>query len=334
MAHLQETRAVLFEAANRVAIRDVPLPPLRENELLIENEYSAISVGTERWCLLGELHPPGEAPTPFPFVPGYQAAGVVLEVGPAVQGFVRGDRVFSVNGRLDPSGPHSCWGGHMHYHVAQPESVLKLPADVSTREASYLVLAQVGFNGATQPPVGPNDTVVVIGDGLVGQWAAQVFRHRGAHVLLAGHHDDRLALAARWSADEVVNTHHEDLAALVRRRWPQGVQIAAESASRSMLIRQAIHLLEYHGKLVLLGYYPEGECLLDIHWVRERETTVYCPNSWARPRLKGTLDLVGRGRMHVEELITHELPAERAADAYRLIVQKSEPFLGIVLRWN
>ena len=334
MPSLTKTEAVVFTANSKVAVQKVPLPPLREGEVLVENEYSAISTGTERWCLTGQLHEPGAAPTPFPFIPGYQAAGVVREVGKSVKGFAPGDRVFSVNGRLGEGAPGSCWNGHIHHHVATPATLLKLPDAVSTRDASGLLLAQVGYNGATQPPVSKGDVAVVIGDGLVGQWAAQVFRHRGAHVVLSGHHDERLKLAARWSADEIINSGREDLTAFVRRKWPNGVQIAAESASKNALVRQAIDLTEYHGKFVLLGYYPEGECLIDIHWIRARETTVFCPNSWAMPRMEGTLALVASGKMHVEELITHEFPACEAPKAYQMILDKREPFLGVVLRWR
>lgn len=333
MPPTRKAQAVVFVAKGKAQCQDVTIPSPGPKDVLVRIEYSAISIGTERWCFTANLHPPGEAPQAFPFVPGYQAAGVIEEVGREVRGFKPGDRVFSISGRLAEGSPASQWGGHMSHHVAAPSSVLKLPKNVSTREASGLLLAQVGYNGAFKPPVRRGDVAVIIGDGLVGQWAAQAFRHRGAHVLLSGHHDRRLKLARRYSADEVVNARRQDLAAYVHKKWPHGVQIAGESASKNELVRLAIDLVEYEGKLVLLGYYPEGECRIDIHWTRARETTVYCPNSSTTERLKATLKLIAQGQMHVEELVTHEFPAEQAAKAYQMILDKSAEFLGVVLRW-
>lgn len=334
MSRSGKTQAVVFTGVNQVAVEEVPLAELRPSDVMVQVEYTHVSTGTERWSLIGRMHAPGEPAPPFPFVPGYQAAGVVTQTGPDVRGVAPGDRVFSAGGRLAEALPGLCWGGHMGHHVTDCQNVIKLPDAVSTREASGLLLAQVGFNGATQPRVSKGDVVAIIGDGLVGQYAGQVFRHRGARVILSGHHDERLRIASLCAADEVVNSRGEDFAQYVRERCPDGVQIAAESASKNELIRMAIDLLEYNGQLVLLGYYPEGECMIDIHWVRARETTVYCPNSSTRQRMEHTLRLIEQDQMKVDELITHELSFTDAPGAYQMILDKSEEFLGVVFRWE
>lgn len=328
------TQAVIFTKPTEVVIGELELPALGPNDALVEIEYSAISIGTERWCLLGAIQVAEGKLVEFPCVPGYQAAGIVREVGPAVQTVAPGDRVFSINGRVAPGAVRSTWGGHQHFHVADANGLIPLPDNVSTREAAGLVLAQVGYNGASRPRVNPGDVAVVIGDGLVGQWAGQVLRHRGAHVILAGHHPDRLALAARYAADEVVDTHTVDLKEYVFSRYPQGVPISVETASKRELIRQAVELLAYDAQFVLLGYYPEGECLIDTHWVRAKETTVYCPNGIARARMDSTLALISQGYMHVEELLTHRFPYQAAAQAYQLLLDKPADFLGIVIDWT
>ena len=328
------TQAVVFTAPGEVIVDELDLPALSPNDALVEIEYSAISIGTERWCLQGAIQVADGRLIEFPCVPGYQAAGTVRDVGPEVQTVAPGDRVFSINGRITPGTVGSTWGGHQHYHVADAGGLIPLPANVSTREAAGLVLAQVGYNGASRPRVQPGDVAVVIGDGLVGQWAGQVLRHRGAHVILAGHHRDRLALAARYAADEVLDTHAVDLREYVRERYPRGIPLTVETASKRELIRLAVELLQYDAQFVLLGYYPEGECVIDTHWVRARETTVYCPNGIMRPRMESTLGLISQGHMHVEELITHQFPYQMAPQAYRLLLDRSTDFLGIVIDWT
>jgi bacteriochlorophyllide a dehydrogenase len=329
------TDAVVFVEPRKVEVRQVCLPDVGDEDVLIEMEYSFISTGAERWCLTGMLREPGKPPmTPFPHIPGYQAAGVVREAGRRVKGLAPGDRVFNAGTRVAAGWQGSSWGGHAHYHVADYRSAIKLPENVDTLAASGLLLAQVGYNGASKPRLAAGDPVVVIGDGLVGQWAGQAFRARGAHVIMSGHHPSRLAAALRYSADEVVDATTVDLPAFIRQRYPDGVPVAAETASSNALVRTAIDMLTYEGQLVLLGYYPEGECLIDIHWIRARETTVLCPNASKPERMAQTLKLVADGKMHIKEMVTHTFPSAAAPDAYRLLLEKPSEFLGIVISWR
>ncbi len=330
-----ESRAVVFVAPEKVCLGEVAIPDPGPGDAVVEIEYSSISIGTERWCLLGQIQVGGGKLIEFPCVPGYQAAGIVREVGLGVRDVSPGDRVFSGGGRLAQGGLLSCWAGHLQYHVTDAASLIKLPDTVSTREASGLVLAQVGYNGASRPSIARGDAAVVIGDGLVGQFAGQVLRHRGAHVILSGHHDERLALAAKHGgADDVVNSGEQDLQAYVLSLYPNGVPVTVETASKRELIRQAVELLSYDAQFVLLGYYPEGECIIDTHWVRAKETTVYCPNAIRRERMEATLGLIAESHMHFEELITHDFPVAEVSEAYQMVLDKSTHFLGVVLDWT
>jgi threonine dehydrogenase-like Zn-dependent dehydrogenase len=50
--------------------------------------------------------------------------------------------------------------------------------------------------------------------------------------------------------------------------------------------------------------------------------------------MDATLQLLSEGHITTEHLITHRFPAARAAQAYELILSRSEPFLGVVLDWD
>jgi 3-hydroxyethyl bacteriochlorophyllide a dehydrogenase len=251
-----------------------------------------------------------------------------------VLGLKPGDRVFSRNCKSPKGWKGTWWGGHTGYHVAHYQSVIKLPDGVSTQEASFLLLAQVGFNGAIRPRVIPGDAAVVIGDGLVGQYAAQVLKYRGAYVIMTGLMQDRLKLASLYSADEVINAGKRDIRQYIKEKYPEGVSLVVETASKLDLIRTAIDLIKRNGQVVLNGYYPQGENLINYHWLRDKETTIYCPNSRTRERLELTLDLIEQGYMQVKGLITHEFDITKAPDAYTNLLDNSAHFLGMVFNWK
>ncbi|MBN1836421.1 MAG: zinc-binding dehydrogenase [Spirochaetales bacterium] len=329
-----KSRAVVFPRPMEAAVQEVELPKLGEQEVLIGIQASAISPGTERWCLTDRMVIPGKPPLAFPHVPGYQAAGQVVEVGGAVRSLRPGQRVFSRNCRAPDGWPGSWWGGHVGHHVADEEAVIPLPESVSTDSAAGLLLAQVGYNGAMKPPVSPGDTAVVIGEGLVGQYAAQVLRHRGARVIVAGLSSFRLELARRFSADEVFDSCRGELAAFVRERCPRGVQIVVETASSAATVRLGAELLAYGGHLVLNGYYPPPESVIDWHWLRGKELTIHCPNSRTRERLESTLELVARGVLEVDALTTHAHTLEQAPAAYARLLEPAADYLGMIIHWT
>ena len=335
MSNRHISKAIIFPVPNSVELAEVELPPPGDNDLLVEIEYSAVSVGTERWVLTGRMEIPGEAALGFPHVPGYQAAGSVIAAGAGVKGFSPGDRVFSRACRAPAGWKGSWWGGHMQYHVASAErDVIKIPEGISTREASYLLLAQVGFNGASKPAVNKGDVAVVIGDGLVGQFASQVLRHRGAHTILSGLSLQRLGLAEQFSADEIYDNRKFDFAEYIAGRYPDGVDIVLDTASTMKTVLEGTAMLKRHGQLVLNGYYPPGDSLIDWHWLRRKELTLYCADSRTDERLKAAMDLIASGGMDVNDLITHAFSPQEAAEAYGFLLGDRQDFLGIVFDWR
>jgi threonine dehydrogenase-like Zn-dependent dehydrogenase len=143
-----------------------------------------------------------------------------------------------------------------------------------------------------------------------------------------------LKLAALHSADEVFDASRGDFTAFVRERFPKGVAVAVEAAGSRRTVRQAIDLLAYGGHLVLNGFYPPPESLLDWHWLRTKELTAHFPNSRTRERLEGTLRLIGEGAIRAEELVTHTAPLQEAPGLYEKLLGSDADFLGLVIQWR
>ncbi|MCC6446566.1 MAG: zinc-binding dehydrogenase [Armatimonadetes bacterium] len=330
------SRAVLFVQNGVAELGEVEVPDPKETEIRVHTEMSSISVGTERWVLTEKFYTRSnrsDHPTPYPCVPGYQKVGIVEAVGKAVKDVRVGDRVFTTIARIE-SGAAPMWGGHIEHSVYEAGEAIQLPEGFDLKAAASLVLAQVGVNGGSRGTVKPGDLAVVLGDGMVGQWAAQTLRSRGARVILAGRREYRLALARKYSADRAVNVREESLEELVRREKPEGAALVVETVATRETVGQALGLLRHDGHCVLLGWYVEGDDLLSIHDLQGKELTLWATGGWLRPRLMKTIGMAQEGSLHVAELMTRVFTPEDAPKAYRLMVDKSEDFLGMVIDWR
>src|SRR5688572_10559456 len=88
-------RRVMFPAPEHVVLAEEPVPPLQRGEVLVRTECSLISSGTEVTCLQGVFPPAthwGRWVT-YPWYPGYQNIGSIVEIGAGVDGLAVGQRV-------------------------------------------------------------------------------------------------------------------------------------------------------------------------------------------------------------------------------------------------
>ena len=149
------TAAIVFPAVDEVELREVPLPPLGPEDVLVEVEHTTISAGTELHCLHGTIRL-GAGTVRFPFTPGYQAAGRVRAAGDAVSGLAVGDRVFSARCRQPPGWEGGWWAGHCAWHVAAAADVIPCrprSAHAAHRPCCWRRWATTAACGRRWPPV-------------------------------------------------------------------------------------------------------------------------------------------------------------------------------------
>ena len=333
-----ESHAVVFTGPNRVDFQKITSPDPGPEDVVIELHHSWISNGTEGSFLRGErvsgdvAWRPGDPP-PFPMVAGYQKVGRVLQVGSAVRKLAPGDWVFAsmskVTGMFDNK-----YAGHVSPSVCAQNSVMRLPPGMDPVAFSGLVLTQVGYNCGTRSPVKPGQIALVVGDGLVGQWAGQTLAKLGAKVAVLGRHPDRLARFAPYG--QTVLSGSDNGVTAVRALGLGPIQILVETAGSTRVLHDYLPLVARGGHMVIAGFYREmGEVNLQklLQQFRVFEIGFDLVSGITQDRLETTLQWVADGRLDTLGCITHRFPVERAAEAWALIETKREPVLGVVLDW-
>jgi len=328
--------AVIFPDKLKVEFREVNAPEPGPNDVVVDTHYSWISNGTEGSFLRGE-RVNGETPYrsgdrwPFPIAAGYQSTGIVTSVGSNVSDIQPGQWVFSALGRIE--GMYEPWGGHISPKNSDRSLIWPLPEGASPIAVSGLVLAQVGYNCGTRAPAKEGTVAVVIGDGMVGHWSAQTLHWRGADVILAGKHDDRLAFFSKQERSHQLNTSKEDMVEGLRRLAPSGFDILVDTVGTLKTVMACHPLMRHNGHIVSAGF-NGTDSMLDVQRMRFGEITWHSPSGWEKKRMDDTLALIASGVLDMEGLVTHTFPVERAADAWKLIIDRTETVLGVVLKWK
>ena len=333
-----KSHAVVFTGPNQVSYQEVNCPDPGPGDLVIELHHSWISNGTEGSFLRGERLSGDVAwkkgdPSPFPMIAGYQKTGRVTHVGADVKGYAVGDWVYSSMSKVKGTFIDD-YAGHVSPSVCDPYWVLPLPAGANPVAFSGLMLAQVGYNCGTRSPIKLGQVAVILGDGLVGQWAGQALASQGAKVVMVGRHADRLAKFQRHGS--IVRSGKDRGVADVQALKLGPIQVLVETTGDAALLDTYRPLMASSGHMVIAGFYPQmGAVDLQdmLQRFRNHEITFDLVSGGSRERISETLKWVADGRLDTLGVLTHRFPVEDAAKAWKLIESKSEPVLGVVLDW-
>ena len=312
-------------------LMDIDMPDPKVDEVQIRTGISVISAGTERWAVTNEFT---WSETPFPCVPGYQRVGVITKLGSGVTGLQIGQRVLATNGAWE-GGVRPFWGSHIALANSPGQEVYPLSDHVDSVDAAGCVVAQVGYNAASRIRMQVDDWVVVYGDGIIGQCAAQAARARGARTILVGHREERLRLAAGHCADFVINSHHgnviQTVSEITRRMQATAV---IDTVQNERVQQEYTPLLEHAvGQVVYSGFTP-GKTWADMASLQQHEFTCHFVSGWNRSRMEAALKLMEQGKMRIRPLVTHFCSYQEGPEVYRMVLENNQPFLGVAIEWG
>jgi L-iditol 2-dehydrogenase len=285
-------------------------------------------------------HPKIPLPTPM----GHEFSGVVAAVGAGVDRFREGDAVACVptapcgECRLCRRGRESLcpdavgrmvFGAFAEYvrlpaHLART-NVFPRPAGLSAEAAAALEPLACVVHGADRVAFERAEHVVLLGDGPIALFFAQVARLRGAgRVLLVGRHPARLAVAAALGAEPLEDPGGETLVEAVRG-WTggTGADVVVECVGRPEVWEAAPALAAVGGEVLLYGGCATGtRASFDTYRVHYDEVDLKGAFHYGRADVRRALDHLVRGEVRAEPLITHRRPLARLEEALGLALSR------------
>jgi len=360
-----------------ITVEDVPPPMLAPGRVLVANRASLVSAGTERVkvetgrkSLLGKARARPdlakqvvekarkdglgatyrtvkarlESLSPI----GYSAAGIVIGVGPDVEGIAVGDAV-------------ACAGAGYANHaevVCVPKNLaVKIPDGVDFGSAAYATVGAIAMQGVRRAELELGESVAVIGLGLLGQLACQIAKAAGCKVIGFDLSEEAAELARSLGADCAYPVSGE-LAIEAAMSFSNGrgvdaVVITAATGS-SEPIESAGMMARSKGRVVVVGdvgltvprppYYAKeldlrlstsyGPGRYDPEYEEAGHDYPYGYVRWTEQRnMEAFLRLVRDGAVSAGPLTTHRFSIDEAPSAYEVITSGADRYVGVLIEY-
>jgi threonine 3-dehydrogenase len=272
---------VKSKSAAGLWIEDVAEPTIGPNDLLVRTRTTGIC-GTDIHIFNWDAW--AQKTIPVPLTIGHEGSGEVIEVGSAVAGFKKGDRI-AAEGHITCGHCRNCRAGKRHLcrntvglgvqrpgcfadrFVIPASNAFKLSDAITDDIAGYLdPLGNAVHTALSFDLVG--EDVLITGAGPIGCMAAAIARFVGArYVVVTDVNEYRLALAKKMGATRAVNVATEDLSSTMKSLgMTEGFDVGLEMSGNDRAFRQMLASMNYGGRVALLGI-PSNEIAIDWNTV-------------------------------------------------------------------
>jgi len=366
-------KQVFFNSSLIAEIHEVDIPPCGHNEVLISVRSSLISTGTETQgygsgsmisrgirnpsaikTVVNSLRQDGITAThrkikakSKKLTPrGYSGAGIIVSVGKNV-------RIFSVGDRVAYAG-----APHAEYVAVKENMAARIPEGVSFSDAAFGAVACIALHGVRlgEPTLGEN--CVVLGLGLVGLLVAQFARASGLKVLGLEPNRRRRDIAKDLGFSQVIDPGAEENLVQTMHFYTNGlgtdIMYLCAGTKDSTITNDALACCRDKGRVIMIGDMglnldraPLFQKELDFKVSRSYGPGRYDKNyeekgldypvgyvRWTEQRnLSLFLEMIQRGEVVVDKMVSAEFPVENAPEAYRSLVENGERTLAVLLSY-
>lgn len=334
-----ETRALWVTGPRRLEIRTEELPALGQDQVRVRSRFSGISHGTEMLVYRGQVPAdlPLDLPTlagsfAFPVKYGYASVGVVEALGANVESLHPGDLVFT----------HQ---PHQDRFVVPATMPVRLPAGTIAEAALFLANLETAVNVMLDANIRFGETVVIFGQGVVGQLVTMLARRSGASQVIAVDPIEQRRERALKSGAVAAFSLDGDLTGRIRdMTGDRGADVVIEVSGAPEALQEAIDCMATQGTMVVASWYGTKPVplLLGGTFHRGRLRIISSQVGMIDPSLAPRWSTERRRELAVSlltelplaGLITHRIPFSRAADAYRLVDTQPSEVLQVVLDYG
>ncbi|MGD0549596.1 MAG: alcohol dehydrogenase catalytic domain-containing protein [Candidatus Bathyarchaeia archaeon] len=283
-----------------------------------------------------------------PLVMGHEFAGIVEELGEGQTDIGVGDRVV-VSPAVHCGACEECLSGRTNVcrarrhvgidfpgafaeYVTMPSHVCyRIPESAGFEEAALAEPLSVGTHATGIAKVTDEDTVLVLGCGIIGLSCLIAAREKARTTLVSDVLDSRLNFARLFGADATIDASTMDAVAQVQRMTSgRGVDVALEAVGLEQTARQAVSSVKEAGRVVLVGLFEEM-ARLNILQIALKEIQITGSYGRKDKDFRNALRLLETRGPTIRRLITHTFPLDRVSEAFETISSQKQSAIKVLL---
>ena len=317
--------ARVHRISEKLSIDLVEIPEVEPDDVIVEVHASGI-------CHSDINYRDGIASvSKLPIILGHEIAGVIAKTRSRIGGIHEGDRVcvhyviscgtcvFCRTDRENYCEKYQMMGkdidGGLAQYVKVPaRNALKLPETIPFEQGAILGCAvSTAFHALRRARARAGDTVVIYGIGGLGthaiQLAAKIFE--AGKIVAVDVLDEKLKLAKRLGADEVVNAATEDPAERIKDMTDGKLaEVVLDFVGDKRTIERAIDCVGKGGRIALVGIGREDIHVSPYRTIIGKEMELVGVNDHVKSELAELIELVGSGRIDLSVSVTHRVSLE------------------------
>ena len=340
-------KALVLKEYHKFSYEDVPEPEYGSDDLLVQVKACAIC-GSDVHGIDGST---GRRIPPV--IMGHEASGVIAEVGANVKGFTVGDRItfdstiycgecyYCRKGQVNLCDNRRVFGvscsdyrqnGAFAEYVTVPQHIAyHLPEGISFEQAAMVEPVSIAVHAVSRSAFSLNNTVVVVGVGMIGLFVVQILRIAGCGRIIAIDLDrNKFEMARKFGATHCLLANQEDLLPQIAKLTQgRGADFALEVVGITPAVKTAMDVLRKGGSLTLVGNL-KPQIDFPLQSIVTRQISVYgsCASSGEYPTC---LDLIEHGKVNVDALISATAPLKDGAIWFKRIYDKEPGLMKVIL---
>ncbi len=231
-----------FGPPESLSLEDVDAPVAGADDAIIEVRAAALNF-PDVLMIEGKY----QSQPPFPFVPGGEFAGVVREIGANVKALAPGQSVFGSSGH----------GAFVEQIAIDARRLRRIPPGMSFEQAAGISTTYgTSYHALKQrADLQPGESLLVLGAaGGVGLAAVELGKAMGARVIAAASTDEKLSVAERAGADDLINYSDGELKDKVKALTNgRGVDVIYDPVGGD-LFDQCMRCIAWKGRVLVVGF--------------------------------------------------------------------------------
>ena len=311
-------RALVFERPDEPVVKDVPMPSIDDNGVLLK--MKAVGICHSDYELLAGRY---IIPISYPVTPGHEWCGEVVETGRNVKTFRPGDRVVGECVVKLPDRTHhfgfSLDGADREFLTARPEWLHKLPDRISDKQAALIEPFTCGFYAVNRMGgTNASETVVVSGGGTIGLVSAATAIGMRARTIVIDPIAHRRETALKLGAEAVIDPVNENAAERVKELTDGvGADLVIEASGHDASLGLVFDIAREDGRVAMVGINIGRTIGSHLGNIQMRNLTVRgcigSPGVWP-----AAIRFLERTKLDLSPIQTHDFALGEAVKAFDL----------------